>query len=143
MSIFDSRTGRRLRLFATAAWLTLFVTTAAVAAPTFLETHTGKNEFVITNATILTVTHGRIEKGSVYVKDGKIVAFGASVPAPAGATVIDAGGKYVTPGIIDSHSHMALGDDVNEATSPVVPHMQMKDAFEYDDKAIYRRWLAA
>ena len=58
--------------------------------------------------------------------------------APASATVIDAGGKYVTPGIIDSHSHIALDDDVNEATSPVTPHMMMRDAFDYSDKAIYR-----
>ena len=58
--------------------------------------------------------------------------------APATATVIDAEGKYVTPGIIDPHSHMALDNDVNEATSPVVPQMMMKDAFDYNDKAIYR-----
>ena len=96
------------------------------------------NEFVIKNATLLTVTHGKIEHGSVYVKDGKIAGFGATVNAPASAAVIDAGGKYVTPGIIDSHSHMALRDDVNEATSPVVPHMRMIDAFDYTDKAIYR-----
>ena len=101
-------------------------------------THSGKNEFVIKNATLLTATHGRIEHGSVYVKDGKIVAFGANVSAPATVTVIDADGKYVTPGIIDPHSHMALDGDVNEATNPVVPQMMMKDAFEYTDKAIYR-----
>ena len=52
--------------------------------------------------------------------------------------VIDAGGKYLTPGIIDPHSHMALRDDINEATSPVVPNMRMIDAFDYTDKAIYR-----
>src|SRR4051812_15158142 len=96
------------------------------------------NELVIKNATLLTVTHGKIQNGSIYVKDGKIVSFGATINAPASATVIDAGGKYVTPGIIDSHSHMALRDDVNEATSPVVPHMRMIDAFDYTDKAIYR-----
>ena len=52
--------------------------------------------------------------------------------------MIDAGGKYLTPGIIDSHSHIALDDDVNEATSPVTPQMMMMDAFDYQDKAIYR-----
>jgi imidazolonepropionase-like amidohydrolase len=99
---------------------------------------TGKNEFVIKNAILLTATHGRIDNGSIYVKDGKIVSYGANVSAPSTVTVIDAGGKYVTPGIIDPHSHMALDGDVNEATSPVVPQMMMKDAFEYTDKAIYR-----
>ena len=86
----------------------------------------------------MTVTHGNIKNGSVYVKDGKIAAVGEYVNAPASATVIDAGGKYLTPGIIDSHSHIALDDDVNEATSPVTPHMMMQDAFDYQDKAIYR-----
>jgi imidazolonepropionase-like amidohydrolase len=74
----------------------------------------------------------------VYVKDGKIMAFGTTVNAPANVTVIDGEGKYVTPGIIDPHSHMALDNDVNEATNPVVPQMLMKDAFDYNDKAIYR-----
>lgn len=104
-------------------------TTASAATP---------KDIVIKNATLLTVTHGKIAKGSVYVKDGKIAAFGDSVSAPASVPVIDAGGKYVTPGIIDPHSHMALRDDVNEATSPVVPNMRMIDAFDYTDKAIYR-----
>jgi imidazolonepropionase-like amidohydrolase len=111
---------------------------AAQQAADFSSTHSEHNEFVIKNATLLTATHGRIEHGSVYVKDGKIVAFGANVATPATATVIDAAGKYVTPGIIDPHSHMALDGDVNEATSPVVPQMMMKDAFDYNDKAIYR-----
>ena len=96
------------------------------------------HDVVIKNATVMTVTHGNIANGSIYIKDGKIAAVGASVDAPPSATVIDAGGKYVTPGIVDSHSHIALDDDVNEATSPVTPQMMMKDAFDYQDKAIYR-----
>ncbi len=96
------------------------------------------NDVVIKNAVVMTVTHGNIKNGSIYIKDGRIAAVGESVNAPASATVIDAGGKYVTPGIVDSHSHIALDDDVNEATSPITPHMMMKDAFDYQDKAIYR-----
>lgn len=96
------------------------------------------NELLIKGGTILTVTHGRIENGSIYIKDGKIVAVGKDVSAPASATVIDASGKFVMPGIIDAHSHMALDDDVNEATSPVTPAMNMLDAFQYTDKALYR-----
>ena len=69
----------------------------------------------------------RIEGGAVLFADGKVVAVGQNVDAPADATVIDATGKFVTPGIIDIHSH--LGDyptpsvqahsDGNEATSPI------------------------
>jgi imidazolonepropionase-like amidohydrolase len=96
------------------------------------------NDVVIKGGTILTVTHGKIENGSIYIHNGKIAAVGQNVNAPANATVIDAGGKWVMPGIIDSHSHIALDDDVNEATNPVTPHMMMKDAFDYNDKMIYR-----
>ena len=96
------------------------------------------NEVLIKNGTILTITHGTIQNGSVYIKDGKIAAVGQNVEAPPTAQVIDATGKFVMPGIIDSHSHLALDDDVNEATSPIVPHMMMEDAFQYTDKAIYR-----
>src|SRR6195256_4529440 len=95
-------------------------------------------DVVIKNAVVMTVTHGNIKNGSIYIKDGKIAAIGESVNAPAGVTTIDAGGKYVTPGIVDSHSHIALDDDVNEATNPITPQMMMKDAFDYQDKAIYR-----
>jgi imidazolonepropionase-like amidohydrolase len=114
-------------------WLTSL--TAAVFAQQAGSVH---NEVVIKNATVMTVTRGNIKNGSIYIKDGKIIAVGESVNAPASATVIDAGGKYLTPGIVDSHSHIALDDDVNEATSPITPHMMMKDAFDYQDKAIYR-----
>jgi imidazolonepropionase-like amidohydrolase len=95
------------------------------------------NEVLIKNAIIMTVTHGNIQGGSVYIKDGKIAAVG-KVTAPTTATIIDAQGKYLTPGIIDSHSHIALDDDVNEATSPITPQMMMIDAFDYQDKAVYR-----
>jgi imidazolonepropionase-like amidohydrolase len=106
---------------------------AASSAPS--EIH---NDVVIRGGTLLTVTHGRIENGSIYIHNGKIAAIGKTVQAPAGATLIDATGKWVMPGIIDSHSHIALDGDVNEATNPITPHMMMRDAFDYNDKAIYR-----
>jgi imidazolonepropionase-like amidohydrolase len=101
-------------------------------------TPAAKTDVVIKNAVVMTVTHGTIKNASVYIKDGKIASVGENVNAPANATIIDAQGKYLTPGIVDSHSHIALDDDVNEATSPVTPQMMMKDAFDYQDKAIYR-----
>jgi imidazolonepropionase-like amidohydrolase len=113
----------------------IFLTLLSAAAIAQSAAH---HDLVIKNATVMTVTHGNITNGSIYVKDGKIAAVGAEVNAPADATIIDAGGKYLTPGIVDSHSHIALDDDVNEATSPITPHMMMKDAFDYQDKAIYR-----
>ena len=87
---------------------------------------------LIRGATILDGEGGRIENGSVLLVDGKVQAVGgAELGAPEGATVIDAQGRYVTPGVIDVHSH--LGDypspgtaslsDGNEATSPARPEV--------------------
>ncbi len=95
-------------------------------------------DFVVKNATVMTASHGTIERGSVWVHQGKIAGVGATVNAPADATVINATGKFLTPGIIDPHSHSALGNDVNEATSPVTPSMMMIDAFDNMDSALYR-----
>jgi dihydropyrimidinase len=47
-------------------------------------------------------------RADVLTQDGKVVAVGADVQAPAGATVVDAGGQYVMPGGIDPHTHMQL-----------------------------------
>jgi imidazolonepropionase-like amidohydrolase len=98
---------------------------------------TPPTDFVIKNATVMTASHGTIEHGSVWVHAGKIAEVGATVNAPSTAVVIDATGKYLTPGIIDPHSHSALGDDINEATSPVTPSMMMVDAFDNKDSALY------
>ncbi|HEY0563933.1 MAG TPA: amidohydrolase, partial [Terriglobales bacterium] len=97
-----------------------------------------QGDVLIKGGTVLTVTHGKIENGSVLIHNGKIAAVGANVQAPANAKVIDATGKFVMPGIIDSHSHIALDNDVNEATSPVTAQLKMADAFDYTDKAIYQ-----
>ena len=82
---------------------------------------------VIRNATIMTATGQEIPNGSVFFKDGRIVAVGARVDAPASAVVVDGTGKYVTPGLIDDHSHLGVyaapgtdaESDGNEATNPV------------------------
>jgi imidazolonepropionase-like amidohydrolase len=128
MRLISTRT-----LLLSSVWLTMALATASGQSE-----GAAHRDIVIRNAIVMTVTHGNITNGSIYIKDGKIGAVGETVNAPAGATVIDAGGKYLTPGIVDSHSHIALDDDVNEATSPITPHMMMKDAFDYQDKAIYR-----
>jgi imidazolonepropionase-like amidohydrolase len=92
---------------------------------------------VIQNATIMTVTKGTIDKGSVVLQDGKIVAVGAKVNVPAGATIIDGTGKYVIPGIIDCHSHIAT-EAVNEGTLSVSSMVGIADTINPEDIAIYR-----
>ena len=80
----------------------------------------------IVNADILTPDGPEIARGTVVMSGGRIVAMGASVVPPAGAVVIDAHGRVVTPGIIDPHSHLGVyatpavqaQSDGNEATDP-------------------------
>ena len=78
----------------------------------------------ITNATILTATHGTIEHGTILIRDGRIAEVGTNVQVPAGAQVIDGTGKFVMPGIIDSHSHTAL-EAVNEGTNSVTSEVRV------------------
>jgi imidazolonepropionase-like amidohydrolase len=84
---------------------------------------------LVAHATVLTATGQRLESSSVLLRDGKIAAVGpdAVVAAAAGdAQVLDASGKWVTPGLIDPHSHLgvyaspavAANADGNEATNP-------------------------
>lgn len=82
---------------------------------------------LITNAFIIDGAGGEIESGNILVKDGKIVTISADDISAEGAVVIDAGGKFVTPGIIDIHSHLGnypspsvrAHSDGNEVTSPI------------------------
>ena len=92
----------------------------------------------IQNATVLTVTHGNIEHGSILIRDGKIAAVGADLKAPEGATVIDATGQFVMPGIIDCHSHIAIDGSVNEGAPAVSSMANIKDVLNPDDIDIYR-----
>ena len=89
----------------------------------------GSRATLIRNATIMTAAGPAIRNGSVLLRDGRVAEVGASITAPGDALVIDGTGKYVTPGIIDTHSHIGAGgvpndngaqtNDVNEATAPV------------------------
>ena len=97
----------------------------------------------IKNATLMTITQGTIEKGTMLVEDGKITAIGNSVKIPEGAEVIDASGKVITPGFIDAHCHVGVYPDGigynqadgNEATNPVTPHLRALDALYPQDPA--------
>ena len=92
---------------------------------------------VIQNATILTVSHGTIEHGSILIKDGKIAEVGSTVNAPKDAQVIDAAGQFVIPGIIDCHSHIAA-ESINEGSISVSSIVNMAEILNPDDIDIYR-----
>jgi imidazolonepropionase-like amidohydrolase len=93
---------------------------------------------VIRGATVLTVSDGTIENGTVVVRDGRIAAVGgADLAAPAGARVVDATGMYLSPGIIDAHSHIAA-DAINEGSINVSAMVGIRDVLDPSDVSIYR-----
>src|SRR6476646_3014658 len=82
-------------------------------------------------ATILTGTGTRLDDADVLLADGKVVAVGQNLDAPADAQRVEATGKWVTPGLIDVHSHLGVyaspavsaQSDGNEATAPTTPNV--------------------
>ena len=99
---------------------------------------TGGNCF-IKGATILTVANGTIPRGSLLVLNGRIADIGPELPdPPKGVTVIDGTGLVVMPGIIDTHSHMAIQGGVNEMSLSIVPEVRVRDVVAAEDPTIYR-----
>jgi imidazolonepropionase-like amidohydrolase len=80
----------------------------------------------IVGATVFTGTGAKLDNATIVMNDGKIVSVGEGAAAPAGATIIDGRGKFITPGLIDAHSHNGVyaepgvdaHSDGNEATDP-------------------------
>lgn len=89
-----------------------------------------------TNARINTITDGIIENGTILVEDGRIKAIGEQLEIPKDVEIIDCTGKWITPGLIDAHTHLGVyeesiawaGADGNESTEPATPHVRALDA---------------
>jgi imidazolonepropionase-like amidohydrolase len=99
---------------------------------------------------VMTVTQGTLERGTILVQGGRIVAVGEEIEIPEDAQVYDAAGKVVMPGLIDAHCHLGLlADgvgrahiDSNEPTDPITPHLRALDAVHPEDQA-FKEAMAA
>ncbi|MBN1222013.1 MAG: hypothetical protein JXB23_02100, partial [Candidatus Aminicenantes bacterium] len=90
----------------------------------------GDSIIAIKGGTILTMTGKDIVRGTVVIRNGKIAEIGVNVTVPEEATVIDASGKYIMPGIIDAMSYYGIRpQDRNDATNPVTPENRVIQAF--------------
>jgi imidazolonepropionase-like amidohydrolase len=86
---------------------------------------------LIRGATVLTGTGQRLDNADVLIVGGRIQAVGSDLAAPADARVVDGKGRWVTPGLIDVHSHLGVypspqvrgNSDGNEATDPVTANV--------------------
>ena len=96
--------------------------------------------FAIVNARIVPVTAPAFT-GTLLVADGKISELGPGVSVPEGAEVLDAGGKWLLPGLVDAHTHLGVheegegwaGNDTNEMTDPVMAGVRALDGVNPDD----------
>lgn len=105
------------------------------------------------NATILDGAGGRIDRGELLIADGKIVAIGHGLRRPAGVEIVDANGRWITPGLIDVHTHFgtftlpqtsadSAASDVTELSSPNAAGNWIEHAVRPEDPA-FRHALAA
>ena len=111
--------------------MTAVTATAAGARPV---TAQADDVILVRGATVHTAAGAPISNGSVLIRAGKIAAVGANVAAPAGARIIDATGKTVTPGMIDNHSHIgARPTDLNDTPMLIGPQHRFLDALDWND----------
>ncbi len=104
--------------------------------PTFIAAQ-NKQDVLIRNATVMTAAKGTLQNTDILIKNGKISQIGKNLKAASNAQIIDATGKYVTPGIIDAHSHAML-DAVNEFSYAVTSMARIRDVLDPTDVTIYR-----
>ena len=121
--------------------LSLFLFVLFVCAPLPAQQRSAaaaQNEILIRNATILTAARGRLEGTDILIRAGKIAQIGKNLRAGANAQTIDATGKFVTPGIIDAHSHAAVDGQVNEGSYSVTSMTRVQDVINPSDINLYR-----
>lgn len=105
----------------------------------------GNRLIAITGGTLITMTGENYCPGTLLINKGKIVAVGLKVELEPETEVIDATGKIIMPGLVDAHCHLGIaeeiyrveGDDTNEHTDPVTPHLRALDAINPQDQGFH------
>jgi imidazolonepropionase-like amidohydrolase len=146
MAVTFSEGFAAMRVFGISASLVLGASTSLLAQAPMVDITPKAGTIAITGGKVLTVSHGTIENGVVLIEGGKISAVGtaASVKVPKGATVVDAKGMTVYPGIIDSETRLGLSEiasdrmtnDTVEPSDEILPQMHVYDAFHAESEHI-------
>ncbi len=98
--------------------------------------HLGAQDLVIRGGTVLTVTDG-VREGPIVIRDGRIASIGDTSAVPDGVAVVEAEGRFIMPGIVDAHSHIAA-ESINEGTVAVSSMTGTHDVVDPYDINIYR-----
>jgi len=94
---------------------------------------------LITNATLWTQgPEGIVENADMLVSDGRIAAVGHGIQPPRGASVVDATGMHVTPGLIDPHLHTSIAGNVNETANAITSETRILDVIDANNVWVYR-----
>jgi imidazolonepropionase-like amidohydrolase len=118
--------------------ITLFLTGLLLSAILAVSANAqNKQDVLIRNATVMTAERGTLQNTDILIQKGKIAKIGKNLKTSSDALIIDATGKFVTPGIIDAHSH-AMMDAVNEFSYSVTSMARIRDVLDPTDIAIYR-----
>lgn len=98
----------------------------------------------ITGGIVHTIVNGTLPGASILINDGKIIAVGHNIPIPHDARIFTANNKEITPGLIDSHTHLGIAQegvgqahiDKNEVNDPVCPHLRAIDGINPEDQGL-------
>lgn len=139
-------TGTATRLGSSAFAALLTLASAAGAAPPAAPATAPATPVAIVGGMLMTITRGIMPNGTLILRDGKIAELGHALAPPPGAVVIDATGKYVMPGLVDTHSHLGVypwpdaraHEDGNEMTDPLTPHVRAEDGVYLEDPGMDR-----
>ncbi len=127
----------------------LFEMSRQAGAPplNFAPTELAPQDVLLVGATILTAAGPPIEGGSLLIQGGQITAVSSeAIEAPEGVRVVDLKGRFLTPGLIDTHSHLGVypaphveaHSDGNEATAPTTPEVSVEHAIWPQDPGFWR-----
>lgn len=111
---------------------------SAASAQKKNQTEPKQPDVLIRNATVMTAANGTLENTDILIQNGKIAKIGKNLKASSNAQTIDATGKFVTPGIVDCHSHSMMDGSVNEVSYSVTSMVTTRDIINPKDIAIYR-----
>ena len=135
-----------LRTFSVSLIFGVAAPATLLAQAPMVDTTPPAGTIAITGGKLLTITHGVIENGVVLIEGGKITAVGtaASVKVPKGATIVDAKGMTVYPGLIDADTRLGLSEiasdqmtnDTVELSDEIFPQMHVYDAFHAESEHI-------